>query len=131
MVRRDAHGGKQNVELLAHVHVDGSLRHDAMAIRHGGGGDGFVIVGFHPVQQQVFSREGRGDVLHHGVIFFEVAAAGDDHGHAHSAENGLHNVACFFRRQVAVVGMRRRQAHADYVSAEFLHQVTSHRAQDL
>ena len=74
LVRLHAHVGKQNIELLAHVDVDGRLRHHAMVVAHGGGGDGLVVVRLHPVEQQVFAGEGGGDVLHHRVVLFEVAA---------------------------------------------------------
>jgi hypothetical protein len=34
-----------------------------VVVAHGGGGDGFVVVGLDPVQQQVFSGEGSGDIV--------------------------------------------------------------------
>ena len=111
---------------LRHVHIDRRLRDHAMAIAHGRGGDGLVVVGLRPVQQQVFARKSRGDLLHHRVVLLEMAGAGDDERHADSLQHRPHNVGRLFGRFVAVVGMRTREPYADDLARRsFVHADTA------
>ena len=97
-----------------------------MAVSHCRAGNGLVVVGLGPVEQQVLAREIRGDLLHHLIALVKVRRAAHDHGHADGLEDRADRIGGVLRRAVSLVGMASVKANGDCLRAKLFNAEARH-----